>query len=66
HGQTVVANHMRTDVLSLLPMEMVIANMAPDNPGKWLFHCHFFDHSDGGMQALFTVKPKVAVLAAPR
>jgi FtsP/CotA-like multicopper oxidase with cupredoxin domain len=49
-------------------MEMVVADMVPDNPGTWLFHCHFFDHSDGGMQALFTVRPKttrVARAAAP-
>ncbi len=65
HGQTVVAHHMRTDVLSLLPMEMVVADMTPDNPGTWLFHCHFFDHSDAGMQALFTVKPRLARVAAP-
>ena len=56
---------MRTDVVSLLPMEMVVADMVPDNPGTWLFHCHFFDHSDGGMQALFTVKPRLARVAAP-
>jgi len=65
HGQTVVSHHMRTDVISLLPMEMLVADMTPDNPGTWLFHCHFFDHSDGGMQALFTVKPKLARVAAP-
>lgn len=65
HGQTVVSHHMRTDVLSLLPMEMVVADMIPDNPGTWLFHCHFFDHSDAGMQALFTVKPRLARVAAP-
>ncbi len=59
HGQTVVAQHMRTDVLSLLTMEMVVADMVPDNPGVWLFHCHVAPHLDAGMQALFEVLPKL-------
>ena len=56
HGQTVLANHMRTDVSSLTPMEMVIADMVPDNPGTWLFHCHVAPHLMAGMQALFRVE----------
>jgi hephaestin len=55
HGQTVLANHMRTDVLSLMTMQMVVADMVPDNPGTWLFHCHVVPHMLAGMQALFTV-----------
>jgi FtsP/CotA-like multicopper oxidase with cupredoxin domain len=58
HGQTVVANHMRTDVLSLTTMEMVTADMVPDNPGTWLFHCHVAPHQLGGMLATFTVQPR--------
>lgn len=57
HGQTVVANRMRTDVLSLLTMQMVTANMVPDNPGTWLFHCHVGPHLAAGMSALFRVEP---------
>jgi hephaestin len=56
HGQTVVANHMRTDVLSLMTMQMVTANMVPDNPGTWLFHCHVAPHLLAGMAATFTVE----------
>jgi FtsP/CotA-like multicopper oxidase with cupredoxin domain len=56
HGQTVVANHMRTDVLSLVTMEMVTADMVPDNPGTWLFHCHVAGHLIAGMQSTFTVE----------
>jgi hephaestin len=56
HGQTVVANHMRTDVLSLLTMQMVTADMVPDNPGTWLFHCHVAPHQMAGMLSLFTVE----------
>jgi len=55
HGQTAVLNHMRTDAFGLLTMEMVVADMVPDNPGRWLFHCHVGPHNDAGMQALFTV-----------
>ena len=40
HGNTVVINHMRTDVASLVTMGMAVADMVPDNPGTWLFHCH--------------------------
>jgi FtsP/CotA-like multicopper oxidase with cupredoxin domain len=58
HGNTVVANHMRTDVTPLLPMGMMVADMVPDNPGIWFFHCHTGPHLTAGMQALYTVLPK--------
>jgi len=57
HGQTVLFNNMRTDMVHLEPMMMVQADMVPDNVGTWLFHCHVNDHIEGGMQALFTVVP---------
>ncbi|HEU5171313.1 MAG TPA: multicopper oxidase domain-containing protein [Gemmatimonadales bacterium] len=60
HGQTVVSRHMRTDLLNLFTMEMAVADMVPDNPGVWLFHCHVAPHLDAGMQALFTVTEAVA------
>jgi FtsP/CotA-like multicopper oxidase with cupredoxin domain len=56
HGQTVVAHGMRTDMLSLVTMQMVTADMIPDNPGTWLFHCHVAPHLDVGMQATFKVE----------
>jgi hephaestin len=57
HGNVVDAMGMgRTDVVSLLPASMVIADMTPDNPGTWLFHCHVSDHIVAGMQALYHVK----------
>ena len=55
-----VANHMRTDVTSLTTMAMVVADMVPDNPGSWLFHCHVKDHLKAGMQAFYTVEPRMA------
>jgi hephaestin len=36
-------------------MEMLVADMVPDNPGRWLFHCHVTPHVMGGMQADYTV-----------
>jgi FtsP/CotA-like multicopper oxidase with cupredoxin domain len=56
HGQTAVVNKMRTDVLSLMTMQMVTADMVPDNPGTWLFHCHVGPHLDFGMSSLFVVE----------
>ena len=64
HGQTAVANHMRTDVLSLVTMQMVTANMVPDNPGTWLFHCHVGPHSAVGMSGLFKVESGPATRAS--
>lgn len=57
HGQTVIFNNMRMDMVHLEPMMMVVADMVPDNVGTWLFHCHVNDHIEGGMQTLFTVTP---------
>jgi FtsP/CotA-like multicopper oxidase with cupredoxin domain len=55
HGQTATVMGMRTDVTSLLPGTMIVADMQPDEPGKWLFHCHVNDHITAGMSALFDV-----------
>jgi FtsP/CotA-like multicopper oxidase with cupredoxin domain len=56
HGNTVLIHGMRTDVTSLTPMEMVTADMVPDNPGTWLFHCHISFHLTQGMQARYKVE----------
>jgi FtsP/CotA-like multicopper oxidase with cupredoxin domain len=56
HGNTVVARHMRTDVAPLLPMDMVVADMQPDNAGTWLFHCHTGPHLRAGMVTRYTVQ----------
>ncbi|MGH9364860.1 MAG: multicopper oxidase domain-containing protein [Thermoanaerobaculia bacterium] len=60
HGNTVIARHMRTDVTSLLPMDMVVADMVPDNVGTWLFHCHTGPHLRAGMVTTYTVTERVA------
>jgi len=56
HGQTLLWGMMRTDVIEILPGSMKTLDMAPDNPGTWLYHCHVNDHIDAGMLATFTVR----------
>jgi hephaestin len=58
HGNTVVAQGMRTDVVNLLPASMVVADMVPDNPGTWLLHCHVNDHITAGMITRYQVLPR--------
>jgi FtsP/CotA-like multicopper oxidase with cupredoxin domain len=55
HGQTAVVNHMRTDMVMLTPMMSAVADMVPDNPGIWLFHCHMPGHFGAGMYTRFRV-----------
>jgi hephaestin len=57
HGETIVSNAMRSDTMSIGPMGMQIADMVPDNPGTWLFHCHVMSHLQFGMVARFRVDP---------
>ncbi|MGH7549594.1 MAG: multicopper oxidase domain-containing protein [Gemmatimonadota bacterium] len=57
HGNTGIESGQRLDTLGLLPGESLEIDMRPDNPGKWLFHCHVDDHMMGGMQAFYRVLP---------
>ncbi|HEY6485173.1 MAG TPA: multicopper oxidase domain-containing protein [Candidatus Cybelea sp.] len=57
HGNTVLWNKQRTDVLAVMPAQMLTVDMVPDDPGTWLFHCHVADHMDGGMSAFYQVIP---------
>ncbi|TFD42990.1 copper oxidase [Cryobacterium sp. TMT2-10] len=58
HGNTVTALGMRTDVVSLLPASMMVADMVPDDAGTWLFHCHVNDHITAGMLTRYRVLPR--------
>ncbi|MBV9055266.1 MAG: multicopper oxidase domain-containing protein, partial [Candidatus Eremiobacteraeota bacterium] len=60
HGNTVLWNKQRTDVLALMPAQMLTVDMVPDDPGLWLFHCHVADHMDAGMTAFYEVLPRAA------
>jgi len=55
HGNTVVLNGMRTDVAQLAMMQMVSADMIPDDVGTWLFHCHVSFHNEEGMAVRYRV-----------
>jgi hypothetical protein len=55
HGNTVVVMGTRMDVVNLLPASMVVADMVPDDPGTWLFHCHVNDHLTAGMMTRYRV-----------
>jgi FtsP/CotA-like multicopper oxidase with cupredoxin domain len=55
HGNTVTVAGQRTDVLNILSAQMVTADMVPDAPGIWLFHCHISDHMLAGMMARYQV-----------
>ena len=63
HGNDVLVGGMRTDVLTLSFMGMAIANMVPDDPGTWLFHCHVSFHNSAGMAVRYRVNK---ILAAAR
>lgn len=55
HGNVVSQDGKRTDVVTLLPAQMLVADMVPDNPGIWMFHCHVSEHLEGGMHAHYQV-----------
>jgi FtsP/CotA-like multicopper oxidase with cupredoxin domain len=55
HGNTVLVHGARQDVVELLPASLLVADMKPDDPGTWLYHCHVGDHITAGMLALYKV-----------
>ena len=57
HGNTVMVGGQRTDVIAVTSAQMVTADMVPENPGIWLYHCHISDHMLAGMVARYEVKP---------
>jgi len=57
HGNMVLADGKRTDVVALSPAQMLTVDMIPDNPGLWMFHCHVSEHMEAGMHAHYQVLP---------
>jgi hypothetical protein len=55
HGNVVTVSGMRMDVVSLLPADMLVADMVPDDRGVWLLHCHVNDHISAGMMTRYRV-----------
>jgi hypothetical protein len=66
HGNTALVHGNRIDITSVEPMMMVHADMVPDNPGIWFFHCHVKIHLDGGMAARYAVIPRENQVARAR
>lgn len=58
HGNSVLVGGQRTDVVSVAAAQMVTADMVPDMPGIWLYHCHFSDHMMAGMVGRYEVTRK--------
>lgn len=58
HGNTVLVGGQRTDVLAVTSAQMITADMVPDAPGIWLYHCHISDHMLAGMVGRYEVKKR--------
>jgi FtsP/CotA-like multicopper oxidase with cupredoxin domain len=57
HGNVVLDHGSRTDVIAISPAQMATVDMAPDDPGIWMYHCHVDDHMDAGMITRYQVLP---------
>lgn len=58
HGETVLWQGLRKDVVELLPATLITVDMDALNVGTWMYHCHVVDHVHAGMSALYTIEPK--------
>lgn len=56
HGNTLLGDGHRIDVVNLLPATQATLDMAPDNPGEWMYHCHVNEHIQAGMVATYRVE----------
>ncbi|KAG8519285.1 Hephaestin-like protein 1, partial [Galemys pyrenaicus] len=55
YGNTFLSRGHRTDVVSLFPATFLTAEMAVENPGKWLITCQVSDHLQAGMLGQYNV-----------
>jgi FtsP/CotA-like multicopper oxidase with cupredoxin domain len=59
HGHTfqMVGNgSARKDTVNVLPMTTVEVDIAADNPGQWMLHCHNTYHFETGMATVFSYR----------
>jgi FtsP/CotA-like multicopper oxidase with cupredoxin domain len=56
-GNLVTYQGARKDVFSMLPAAMETADMVPEAPGLWMFHCQVDDHMQAGMLTRYEVLP---------
>lgn len=57
HGNVATFDQRNVDVVELMPATSLVADMKPDDPGTWAYHCHVADHAGAGMDAFYTVRP---------
>ncbi len=59
HGHTfqmVGDGSARKDTVNVLPMTAVEVDIAADNPGQWMLHCHNTYHLETGMATVFSYR----------
>jgi FtsP/CotA-like multicopper oxidase with cupredoxin domain len=59
HGHTfqmVGDGSARKDTVNVLPMTTVEVDIAADNPGQWMLHCHNTYHLETGMATVFSYR----------
>lgn len=56
HGNGVIQNGQRKEVLMLLPTVSLVSDMNASNPGLWMFKCNINDHITAGMSAMYSVR----------
>ncbi len=60
HGHTfqmVGDGSARKDTVNVLPMSAVEVDIAADNPGQWMLHCHNTYHLETGMATVLSYRP---------
>jgi FtsP/CotA-like multicopper oxidase with cupredoxin domain len=55
NGSRVDEGHFRDTVL-LRPRETVDIGLVPEDPGRWMLHCHILEHAEAGMMTLLEVR----------
>jgi FtsP/CotA-like multicopper oxidase with cupredoxin domain len=59
HGHTfqmVNDGSARKDTINVLPMTAVEIDIAADNPGQWMLHCHNTYHLETGMATVLSYR----------
>jgi len=55
HAQIGTEHGIRSDVVEVIPAQVVEVDMIVDNPGTWKMHCHVNEHNTNGMFNNFIV-----------
>jgi len=57
HGNVSIMSERTTDVIEIHTAVAIVADMTPDDPGKWTCHCHVSNHAAAGIDTFYTVTP---------